>query len=97
MSGMTPEYEEKMRSEFKALADRMFPASKGADPLTLTLAPKAKHFHCVHAYSGVLHMVVPSGHVVVQCCECGGIYTHHAGHKWEGTSEPCSRRKAIAP
>lgn len=60
----------------------------GAD---IHVPPKTVHYHCVHPFSGVLHMVLPPGHTVVQCCECGLTFTHHAGHRWAGTSEPCSR------
>lgn len=58
---------------------------------------KTKYYHCVHPYLGALHMVVPDGHVVVQCCECDGLYTHHSGHRWEGTDSPCSRRRVVRP
>lgn len=39
-----------------------------------------KHEHCFHAYRGVLHMVVPDGHVVLKCCKCPEMKTEHREH-----------------
>lgn len=61
------------------------------------LPQKTRHFHCTHPYSGVLHMAITDGHAVVQCCECGALYTHHRAHRWEGTGESCSRRMVVGP
>lgn len=43
--------------------------------------PKS-HEHCFHPYRGVLHMVVPDGHVVRKCCKCPKMETVHRGHSW---------------
>jgi hypothetical protein len=40
----------------------------------------APHWHCMRPYEGVLHMVVPNGHVVVKCCECPHMETRHMAH-----------------
>jgi hypothetical protein len=48
------------------------------------LAPPA-HEHCMHPYRGVLHMVVPDGHVVIKCCECDHMETKHGDH-WRETT-----------
>jgi hypothetical protein len=39
--------------------------------------------HHWHAFSGVIHMVVPQGHIVQSCCKCSSIRTVHRGHAHE--------------
>ena len=36
--------------------------------------------HCFHPYCGVIHMVIPDGHVLVKCCQCEHMETRHAAH-----------------
>lgn len=36
--------------------------------------------HCWHAYQGMIHMVVPNGHVLQKCCHCEATRTVHADH-----------------
>lgn len=46
--------------------------------------PKAEtltHEHCYHPRRGPIHMLVPDGHVVEQCCSCGKVRTVHAAHR----------------
>jgi hypothetical protein len=38
------------------------------------------HEHCWHFYHGAIHMVIPDGHVVRQCCKCQAIRAVHADH-----------------
>jgi len=43
----------------------------------------ANHEHCYHIFSGVIHMVVPNGHILQECCHCGSTRTVHAAHAHE--------------
>lgn len=36
--------------------------------------------HCWHTYCGVILMVVPDGHTVMQCCRCGAQKLEHREH-----------------
>ena len=47
------------------------------------VARRQAHQCCMHRYQGVLSMVVPDGHVVLQCCECRRMETRHAEHVHE--------------
>ena len=38
------------------------------------------HSHCWHAHRGPIWMVLPDGHIVQKCCECGAIRTVHVEH-----------------
>jgi hypothetical protein len=52
--------------------------------------------HCYHRYHGVIWMVVPDGHMVMQCCKCGDMelehrehvtyVPYHAPYVWTGTT-----------
>lgn len=42
---------------------------------------KPPHEHCMHPFTGVLHMVVPDGHVVEKCCKCPHMETRHVAHE----------------
>lgn len=47
------------------------------------------HEHCYHTYRGVLHMVVPDGHVVQKCCSCSSMRTIHADHMNDESLPKC--------
>ena len=36
--------------------------------------------HCWHSRRGPIHMVVPDGHVVEECCRCHAHRTVHIDH-----------------
>ncbi len=36
--------------------------------------------HCYHLFVGVIHMVVPPGHVLLQCCLCRDVKVVHRDH-----------------
>jgi len=46
------------------------------------------HTHCWHLFFGSIHMVIPNGHVIQECCSCETIRTIHRDHVtvkgWEG-------------
>lgn len=35
---------------------------------------------CYHVFRGAIHMVIPEGHAVLQCCKCHNIVTKHSDH-----------------
>lgn len=35
---------------------------------------------CWHLSQGMMHMVVPEGHVVLKCCQCSAVRTEHFDH-----------------
>lgn len=35
---------------------------------------------CYHIFHGAIHMVVPDGHIVMQCCTCHHMMTAHRDH-----------------
>lgn len=52
------------------------------------IGKRATHDHCWHAYQGMIHMVVPNGHVLQKCCHCEATRTVHADH----VARPCAER-----
>jgi len=44
---------------------------------------KHPHEHCWHVYSGPIHMVIPNGHIVQQCCKCESTRTVHVDHAYD--------------
>lgn len=38
---------------------------------------------CLHVFRGPIWMVVPDGHIVMQCCKCQCTKTVHAEHAHE--------------
>lgn len=36
--------------------------------------------HCWHVFRGPIHMVIPDGHTVQECCKCHGHRTVHMDH-----------------
>ena len=36
--------------------------------------------HCWHRFFGVLHMVVPQGRIVQECCKCSQTRVVHSDH-----------------
>lgn len=36
--------------------------------------------HCYHAYCGPIWMVIPQGHVILQCCKCHQMTVVHHDH-----------------
>lgn len=41
------------------------------------------HEHCLRRYEGVIHMVIPDGHVLLKCCKCDHAEMRHHDH-WRG-------------
>lgn len=41
---------------------------------------KSEHKHCYHPRKGPIHMVVPDGHVVMECCKCSVMEVVHIDH-----------------
>lgn len=50
------------------------------------------HEHCWHTHRGPIHMVIPNGHTVQQCCKCQATRTVHADHTHEHRHEGGQRR-----
>lgn len=40
----------------------------------------SQHVHCWHPWSGPISMVLPNGHVLMNCCGCGMSETRHSAH-----------------
>ena len=41
------------------------------------------HDHCYHKLRGVIHMVIPDGHIIQKCCKCEEIRVIHIDHMHE--------------
>jgi hypothetical protein len=48
------------------------------------------HAHCFHRFYGIIHMVVPDGHVLEKCCGCDATRTVHIEHHFEYLYKPVS-------
>jgi hypothetical protein len=44
------------------------------------------HKHCFHTYNGIIHMVIPDGHILEKCCQCPTTRLVHMEHRNERTS-----------
>lgn len=46
-----------------------------------------EHTHCYHPFMGPIHMVIPEGYSIEECCMCGDtklVYSNY--HGWHGKS-----------
>ncbi len=76
-------------SDDKKSDDKKTSAPKTIEEIVAAVRAKASESddctHCFHPFMGAIWMVIPGGHVVMQCCHCGSTKTQHAAHVAEKT------------
>lgn len=88
-NGSIPGIPEDPGADFTDFIVDRFAASEARPYALIQIRPKAAfgfaeayagHTCHWHLYTGVIHMVVPAGHVVQHCCKCDAMRTVHRAH-----------------